>query len=164
MSSRPRLPRRRRSDAATIPPLSLILGYGPTALLPVLAVASATLPQKPGFGCLLVGQLSAASVLIFIGGVRRGLSFGAPDERLNRQVATALGYFFIGLAAMLVPIGPALVLLILGYALAGLLDRRAARAGEAPPYFATLRPAQAAVAVLGLAGLLARFLLLLSVG
>ena len=51
--------------------------------------------------------------------------------------------------------------LMIGYALAGLLDRRAARAGETPPYFATLRPAQAAVAVLGLAGLLAEFLLLL---
>jgi hypothetical protein len=161
MASRPRIPRRRRSDVAKVPPLSLVLGYGPMALLPILAVASAALPPQPGYDCLLAGQLWAAGVLIFMGGVRRGLSFGAPDAHLRRQVATALCYFGIGLVAMILPIGPAFVLLIVGYALAGLLDHRAAKAGEAPPYFAQLRPLQAAVAILGLAGLLIRFVLLL---
>lgn len=144
-------------DART-PVLAAVLGYGPVALLPLLAIASTALPPLWAFWALLAGQLWAAAVLIFMGGVRRGLSFHTADGPRTGQIVTALVYFGFGLAALVVPIGPALIVLMVGYALAGLLDRRAARVGDTPRFFAHLRLAQAAIAIAGLGGLLARLL------
>ena len=158
MTNRSSLPQRRRGDR--IPPLSILLGYGPVAVLPVLAMVSAALPPQPGFNLLLGGQLWAAGVLIFMGGVRRGLSFDRNPEHTLRQLIGSFLYFFFGLGAMIVPIGYAFLLLIIGYAIGGVLDRKAARAGEAPRHFAQLRPIQAAIAIIGLGALLGRLLLL----
>lgn len=161
MASHSETRRRRRSDQpAKVPTLSIVLGYGPVALLPLAAIISAALPPQPGFNLLLGGQLWAAGVLIFMGGVRRGLSFDRAAAQLPRQLSAAIVYFLIGVIAMIVPIGPAFLLLMLGYALAGWSDRRAARAGDVPLHFAKLRPIQAAIAVVGLAALLGRLLML----
>ncbi len=45
----------------------------------------------------------------------------------------------------------ALMLLIAGYAVAALFDRRAALAGNAPDFFATLRPPQLLASAAGMA-------------
>lgn len=70
-----------------------------------------------------------------------------------------LGLFGLGFLALLaVALGqtvPALVLLILGFTGIALLDPIAARRGEAPLFFARLRPLQMPLAILSLAGLLA---------
>jgi hypothetical protein len=52
----------------------------------------------------------------------------------------------------------ALVVQLVGYGLVPVLDRRAAFAGDAPAYFARLRPPQMAIATAALAGLLGRLL------
>lgn len=49
---------------------------------------------------------------------------------------------------------PALPLLLAGYVSLAVLDPWAARQGEAPPFFARLRPAQMAIPVACLAALL----------
>ena len=56
-------------------------------------------------------------------------------------------------AALLAPRpSVALSILIVGYVLAALLDRRAALAGDAPLHFARLRPPQLLLGTAGLAG------------
>lgn len=66
-----------------------------------------------------------------------------------------LVYFTLGGLALVVPgTTPPLVLLIAGFALVPLLDRHAARHGDAPAYFARLRPPQMGIAIVSLAVLL----------
>lgn len=147
---------------ARTPLVSLVLGYAPMAALPLLAVASTAVPPLWAYNVILAGHVWAAAILIFISGVRRGLSFGEEQRGetgpLAAEIAAALGYFAIGLVAILLRVQFALLILMLGYALVGVLDRRAARARRAPRYFARLRPLQALIAIAGLAGLLARLL------
>lgn len=70
-----------------------------------------------------------------------------------------LGLFCLGFAALVLASlnrdVAALVLLILGFLSLTILDPIAARRGEAPLFFARLRPAQIPLAILGLAALLA---------
>ncbi len=157
----PSFPRRPLAVRAASTPLpSLVLGYAPMALLPILAVASTAVPPLWAYNIILAGHVWAAALLIFIAGVRRGLSFA--DEAkgaagpLTGEIAAALGYFAIGFGTILVRVQFALLILMIGYALVGVLDRRAAKARRAPRHFARLRPLQALIAVAGLAGLLAR--------
>ena len=160
MAIRSTIPRRRRGERPEpISALNLVLGYGPVGVLPLIAIVAAALPPKPAYGTLLIGQFWGAAILIFIAGVRRGLSFARAGESLREQVGAALGLFAFGFGALIAPIGPAFLLLILGYALAGILDRRAARVGTAPVFFARLRPIQAVVAVAGLGAMLGRLLI-----
>ena len=76
------------------------------------------------------------------------------------QLATSLGLFALGLAALAVPrTGVALALLLAGYLALAVLDPWAARRGEAPLFFARLRPLQMLVPIAGLAALLAHLAL-----
>ena len=144
---------------APIPPSSLILGFGPMLLLPLLGIAAWSV--SGWFAALLVsaGQLWAGALLIFIAGVRRGLGLAADDSR-PRVLLVMLALFLLGLAGIAMPWAAAFPALGLGFAAVAWLDPRAARAGEAPRHFARLRPPQMAIAIVGQAALLARALTL----
>ena len=144
-----------RIDTPTrIPLLSVVLGYGPAAVLPVLGVLA-----WAGQGWALpLGRLWGAAILLFLAGVARGLSFFTEGGPRRPQIAATMWRFGCGLIALMVWLPAAFALLIAGYLGVALFDPWAARHGEAPRYFARLRPSQMAVALAGLAILLARSL------
>ncbi|MFZ1109081.1 MAG: DUF3429 domain-containing protein [Rhodomicrobium sp.] len=131
--------------------LGLILGYGAT--FPFVAGAAAAaffgdadLPKTAANFTVLWG----AAILLFLSGVRRGLSFRTPHGPTVSQIATSLWYFAGGIGSLFLwaargELGsarPALALLLIGYVSVIVLDVPAARRLEAPPYFARLRPLQ----------------------
>ncbi len=142
-------------DPRRPPASSIILGYGPALVLVGLAVAAWAWPALPW---LPLGQLWAAAILLFLSGVRRGLSFFTPGGQPPLQVAAALLLFALGLTGLLLPGWPGLLALAAGYAIILALDPLAARKHEAPRHFAALRPPQMALCLAGLALLLARTL------
>ena len=142
-----------------IPLDGLVLGYGP--MLPFPAAVAAALLASPTLAdlALVFATLWGAAILMFLGGVRRGLSFRTPGGPRLTQIAMTLWLFLAGLGALLAPPVPALALLTAGYASLVALDPVAARREEAPLYFARLRPPQMAIAAASLAALLAIALL-----
>ena len=119
--------------------------------------------MMPGGWPVIVVQLAivwAALILSFIGGVRRGFGFATPGASTPIEIAAAVAYVTIaGLSLIVSRAAIAVALLAAGYALAALLDRRAALTGNAPAHFARLRPPQL---LLGCAGLAACWAWLLS--
>ena len=138
------------AGARRIPPLSLLLGYGPMALFPLLGLATWFAPPWPAFLAAQASQAWAGVMLVFLAGVRRGLSFFTDGGPRPAQIATMLWLFLAGCATLTLPLPWALVLAIVGLGSVAVLDPRAARRGEAPAFFAQLRPPQMAVAVIGL--------------
>ncbi len=140
-----------------IPLLGLVLGYGP--MLPFVGGLAAWLSE--GAVRALVIELAifwGCLVLVFLSGVRRGTSFFTAGGPRPVQIATMLWLFCLGGFALLAFAfewaGVALVLLVLGFASIGVLDPLAARRGEVPAYFRTLRPPQMAIPVVCLLALL----------
>ncbi|WP_336488677.1 DUF3429 domain-containing protein [Methylobacterium nigriterrae] len=141
------------------PWLGIVLGYGP--MLPFLAGAAGAwwLGGDLGRGLATLTVLWACAILLFLSGVRRGVSFRQEGGETLFQIATMLGLFCLGFAALVAtwlgrePL--ALVLLILGYLAIAVLDPVAARRGEAPLFFARLRPLQMPLAIVSLAALMA---------
>jgi len=143
--------------------LGLVLGYGATIPFVAGAAASAFLGDadlaKTAANFTLVW---GAAILLFLSGVRRGLSFRTPHAPTVSQIATSLWYFAAGLGALLLWSGreelgsshPALALLLIGYVSVIALDVPAARRLEAPPYFARLRPLQMLIPIVCLGFLL----------
>lgn len=141
-------------------PLAGLL-FGSAAMVPLAAGAGAAWLAAPGSAsaALIVALTStwAGAIVAFLAGVRRGLSFRAPDGATAPQLVTMLWLFLLAFAAL--ALGPgrlATAILIAGYVSLAVFDTMAARREEAPPYFARLRPAQMAVAVVSLTVLLAR--------
>ncbi len=141
------------------PWLSVVLGYGP--MLPFVAGAAAAWWQRGMWDelILLATILYGAAILLFLSGVRRGVSFRTEGGPTVVQIATMFGLFCLGLGALLtvVILGNrviALDLLIAGFVAIAILDPIAARRGEAPLVFARLRPLQIPIAVLSLVALL----------
>lgn len=141
-----------RADDSRIPANSAILGYGP--MLPLVAAAAAVwltdgvLPEV----ALRLAIIWAALVLTFIAGVRRGFGFGVDRASTPAEITSSTAYFALAGLALVSPRADwALFILIAGYALAAVLDRRAALAGNAPLHFARLRPPQLAIGVASLA-------------
>ncbi|GJD77573.1 DUF3429 domain-containing protein [Methylobacterium gregans] len=141
------------------PWLSVVFGYGP--MLPFVAGAAAAWWQRGQWDelILLATILYGAAILLFLSGVRRGVSFRTEGGPTFMQIATMLGLFCLGLGALLtvVILGNrviALDLLIAGFVAIAILDPIAARRGEAPLFFARLRPLQIPIAVLSLVALL----------
>ena len=98
----------------------------------------------------------AIGILFFLSGVRRGLSFRAPEGPTMSQRAAFLWLFTLGLAALVLQPRPAATgVLVLGFASVAVLDWLAARREDAPPYFARLRPPQMAIAALSMVAVLA---------
>lgn len=124
------------TEPRRVPWLSVVFGYGP--MLPVLAGAAAAWVgrARPGGGGSEpdppVGLCHPAVPV----GVRRGLSFRTEGGARLTQVATMLGLFSLGFAALVLALldrsAAALVLLLIGYTAIAVLDPIAARRGEAP--------------------------------
>ena len=146
-----------------VPWLSIVLGYGP--MLPFAAGAAAAWLTTGELRrvAMLLTVLWAGAILAFLSGVRRGLSFRTGGGPTVAQVATMLVLFVLALGALAAAdfdlMIVAVVLLLVGFAALLVLDPIAARRGEAPLFFARLRPPQIAIAVVSLAALLARLAL-----
>jgi hypothetical protein len=150
----------RVTESRRVPALSLVLGYGAT--VPFVVGAAAAWLLDGGLAALAADLtvLWGGAILVFLAGVRRGLSFRTEGGPTPVQLATSLGLFALGLAALAVPrTGVALALLLAGHLALAVLDPWAARRGEAPLFFARLRPPQMFVPVAGLAALLAHLAL-----
>ncbi|KQQ48041.1 hypothetical protein ASF58_01440 [Methylobacterium sp. Leaf125] len=150
----------RVTEPRAVPWLSIVFGYGP--MLPFAAGALVAW----GWRGTPLGQVAAAltilwgcAILLFLSGVRRGVSFRTEGGATVAQIATMIGLFSLGFAALVLATldraVPALVLLLLGFTAIAILDPIAARRGEAPLFFARLRPVQIPIAILSLAALLA---------
>lgn len=136
-----------RSDTPrNVPLLSLLLGYGPVALILLLAL----LAWAGWAWAAPLARLWAAAILIFIAGVARGLSFFTQGGPHLSQIIVMLWRFACGLAALAVAELWAFPILAAGYLSALVHDPHAARHGEAPRFFASLRPPQMIVALTGL--------------
>jgi Protein of unknown function (DUF3429) len=129
-----------------IPLLSLVLGFGPAAV--ILVAGALALLGWPW--ALVFGQAWAAVILIFLAGVVRGLSFFTAGGPRMSQIAVSMVRFGCGVAALILPPVLALPVLAVGYLSSLLYDPFAARTGAAPRYFARLRPPQMIVALVGL--------------
>lgn len=143
------------SSPPRIPATSLIFGYGPVLPLPIAAVMSWTFssPIPTVVTWLAIGWGSA--ILIFLAGVRRGLSFHGDDEAPVSDLLAMVWLFLLGIGGLVSPTPlMSLFLLVIGYASVALLDPISARRGKAPPHFARLRPPQMGVALIGLIGLI----------
>ncbi|WP_126172124.1 DUF3429 domain-containing protein [Altericroceibacterium xinjiangense] len=145
------MPGPRTDTPATTPPLSLLFGYGP--MLPILAAGIAALAGWEW--AIEAGRLWSASILIFLGGVTRGLSFFTAGGPRLPQIGIMLLRFVLGLSALVLPSVLAFAALLAGYASVPLYDVQAAHHGTAPRYFARLRWPQMGLALIGLALLLA---------
>ncbi|WP_454886020.1 DUF3429 domain-containing protein [Sphingomonas oryzagri] len=138
-----------------IPLTSLIFGYGPILPLPIAALMAWTLPPPVPTVVMWLAIWWAASILIFLAGVRRGRSFRGDEEARAAPLIAMVWLFLLGAGALVSPTPlMSLVLLAIGYASVAILDPIAARRGEAPPHFARLRPPQMGVALIGLIGLI----------
>lgn len=146
-------------ESREIPWLSVLFGYGP--MLPIVAGAALAWWTRGRLDYLvaLLTMVYAGAILVFLAGARRGVSFRTGDSPTAAQIATVLLLFGLGLgglmSAVLGKAVLALALLIAGYVAVGVLDPIAARRGEAPLFFARLRPTQMPIGVAGLAALLA---------
>jgi hypothetical protein len=139
------------------PALSLFLGLA--AMLPVgIGTASAwMLRDEAARKAATLTTLWGGSVLLFLAGVQRGLSFRTPGGPKAAQISTSLGLFALGLGAVALPRTTAsAAALLAGYAAEACLDSRAARAGEAPLFFARFRPVQMLIPILSFAALILR--------
>jgi hypothetical protein len=147
-------------EPRSVPWLSVVLGFGP--MLPFLAGAAAAwwLPGEAGRMAATLTLLWACAILLFFSGVRRGISFRTEGGARVAQIATMTALFVLGLCAVVVVVldrlAIAAALLIAGFCLVAVLDPIAARRGEAPLFFARLRPVQMPLAIASLVALLAR--------
>jgi hypothetical protein len=154
------MPRREDADFAPVPFSSLIFGFGPMAPFAAAAIGAWFLaPPWPALATHLA-IIWGGAILIFVAGVRRGFGFGEPDASNAREIATMLVYFVLGSLSLVLAGASqtvvALMLQVIAYILVPIFDRRAAFAGDAPPYFARLRGPQMAIAVAALVALLVR--------
>jgi hypothetical protein len=147
------------SEPAAVPWLSVVFGYGP--MLPFVAGAGAAwwLGGAWGEAMLSLTGLWGCAILLFLSGVRRGLSFRTEGGPTWVQIATMLGLFLLGFGGLVLlflgALRPALALLIVGFTGVAILDPIAARRGEAPLFFARLRPFQIPIAIVSLCALFA---------
>ncbi len=147
------------SERPQVPWLSLVLGYGPMLPLVAGAIAAWLSAGRLRSEVMVLSVLWAGSILAFLAGVRRGLSFRTQGGPTVAQIATMMVLFVLALGALAMLVHgrttTALVLLLAGFAALLALDPIAAARGEAPEFFARLRPPQLAIALASLAALLA---------
>ncbi len=142
-----------------IPWLDLVFGFGPMLPIALGAGSAWWLNGRPlDYLVGLFTLLYAASILLFLAGVHRGVSFRTEGGPQLSQLATMLTLYGLGLASLLCAVVgkavPALAMLILGFCAVAVLDPIAARAGEVPLAHARLRPLQMPIAIVSLAVLL----------
>jgi hypothetical protein len=126
-------------------------------MLPLLlaGIVAWTLPMPWPIAATWLAIWWGSVILVFLAGVRRGLTFKVSSAPRPIDLVIMLWLFALGAGAMAVarPL-LALVLLAIGYASVAVLDPAAARAGVAPAHLARLRPPQMAIGLLGLIALL----------
>jgi hypothetical protein len=142
-----------------IPWLDMVFGFGP--MLPIAAGAAAAWwlqGQSLDYTVALFTLLYAASILLFLAGVHRGVSFRTEGGPRLSQMVMMLVLYALGIGSLFAAVmGEAvtgLAMLIVGYAAIMVLDPIAARAGEVPLAHARLRPLQMPIALVSLAVLL----------
>ena len=149
----------RAYEPRAVPWLSVVFGYGPMLPFVAGAVLVWLLPGGAAEAVFTLTLLWGCAILLFLSGVRRGVSFRTEGGATLAQIATMLSLFLLGYGALLAfAVGkPAIALgmLIVGFTEITILDPIAARRGEAPLFFERLRPAQIPLAVLSLGALLA---------
>ena len=142
-----------------VPWLSVVFGYGPMIPFVAGAVAAWTLTGVWRAEAILLTLVWAATILAFLSGVRRGLSFRTQGGVALAQIATMLGLFVLALAAVTAMAHGLLAVaagcLFVGFLAILVLDPIAARVGQAPLFFVRLRPPQMAIAVVSLGALFA---------
>ncbi len=147
---------RRIAEARLTPRLSVAFGYGAMAPLAAAAVVAWVFGGMVADAATEIAVAWGGALLVFLAGVRRGLSFRTPDGPRTPEMAAMLWLFVLGLGALAstnVVIGSAL--LLVGFASLMVIDPVAAWRGEAPPFFARLRPFQMAIPTASFAALLA---------
>lgn len=141
-----------------VPWLSVVLGFGPMLPIGAGAVAAWTTGGLIRGEAILLTAIYASSILAFLAGVRRGLSFRTEGGPALAQLATMAMLWLAALIALAcishALAVPALALLVVGYTALMILDPIAARAGQAPIFFGRLRPPQMLIAVIALVALL----------
>lgn len=142
-----------------IPWLDIVFGFGP--MLPIVAGSAAAwwLQGQPfDYIVALFTLLYSASILCFLAGVHRGVSFRTEGGPRLSQMVTMLVLYGLGAGSLFAAVmGKAIAglsMLILGYALIAILDPLEARRGSVPLAHARLRPVQMPIAVVSLAVLL----------
>lgn len=147
-------------ETSARPPLiSTWLAYSPMSLLVAAAMGAWFLPARPAVLAVHLDIILAGSLLCFLAGVRRGLSFRQAGGAARAQLLTMLLLFGLGFGGLAIPDPvPALFVLLTGYAAIWLLDPVAARRREVPIYFASLRRKQMLLPILGIALLIAKCL------
>lgn len=138
------------AERGRVPWDAVFFGYG--AMLPFPLAVIAVWLGGAAFDMLAIRLVSTwgAVILVFLAGVRRGLSFRTPGGPRSAQIAMMLWLFLAGLGALAIPAQAALILLFLGFLSLLVLDPIAARHGDVPLYFARFRPWQMAVPVVSL--------------
>lgn len=134
------------TEPAKTPPESVFFAY--IAMLPLVvgAVALWFVPTTQSFLLLNLVLLWAASIIIFLSGVRRGVSFRTPQGPHVSQLVMMLWLFVVGFASVLATVWgfpvTAIILEIVAYVSIAIIDPISARNGDAPLFFAKLRPVQ----------------------
>lgn len=141
-------------EGPKIPPVDLVFAFLP--MLPFVAGAAASwiVPARLAAVAFNLTLLWASAILLFLSGVRRGLSFRTVGGPTLAQMNTMLVLFGLGFGALgLTWLGARLgsvTVLLLGYGLLLGLDPIAARRGEVPLHFGRLRRVQLPIGLLGL--------------
>ncbi len=136
-------------ESRDVPWLSIVLGFLP--MLP-FAIAAGLICVAQGVHIILLATATlwwGGSILCFLAGVRRGLSFRTPGGARLSEIISMLWLFVLGATALAFPVTViGLMVLFAGYVSIAILDTLAARHQEAPPFFAKLRPLQMAIPIL----------------
>ena len=146
-------------ESRRVPWLDIVFGFGPMVPIAAGTAAAWWLQGEPlDYLAILVTLLYAASILCFLAGVHRGVSFRTEGGPRLSQMVTMLVLYGLGLGSLITVVTGKVVLglsmLILGYALVAILDPLEARSGSVPLAHARLRPIQMPIAVVSLAVLL----------
>lgn len=145
---------RRRGEPDGSPRIDRLFAYG--AMLPLIAGALVLwfAPEAQSFLALNLTLFWGASVLLFIAGVRRGVSLSQPGGAAIAEIAAMLGLFIAGVASLVATIWAfplvAALLQIAGFAGLAILDRAAAP-NDGPLPMERLRPLQICVPIAVLA-------------
>ena len=146
------------TEPREVPWLSVVFGFGP--MVPFVGGAAlAWADVAPGRAVWLdLTIIWASAICTFLAGVRRGVSFRTMGGPTLAQMSTMLWLFCAGSGALVLwwlqhP-SFALALLAAAYGSIGVLDPIAARSGQAPLFFARLRPVQMVAPVVSLLALL----------
>lgn len=129
-----------------------MLGYAAVLVIAGIAIVALAVPDPMVRRTVLsLGQLWAASILIFLGGVRRGLTLALHAEPRLFDIAVSLVLFVLGLAAIVAPPVPGLLIAILGWITIAGLGRELFQPPNAPDYLPGLRKTQTLIAAISLA-------------